>query len=264
MWFTALNENKDTVTPNHQSGNIVLDDLESWTAGFYASRARAPEDEEAVEELYSFVRREPPMLKVFDNLEECTEYLGGPPVLSRFGVLTRVKDGKVKKRVILDEKQSMITLHTKKTHRVLLPRVSDATQDALDLSDGLRSGEKVEQMVLDAKDAFWTVPNHPSERRFCVGKVRGKFLVYLRTPQGSRGAPFSWGYIFAFVMRCTQSLFEPSQVRLQAYVDDPLATIRGTATSSPRGTRGRAGGVAPAMAPEVQVPTGVQWGQSRH
>ena len=57
MWFTALNENKDTVTPNHQSGNIVLDDLESWTAGFYASRARAPEDEEAVEHAAALIEQ---------------------------------------------------------------------------------------------------------------------------------------------------------------------------------------------------------------
>ena len=75
---------------------------------------------------------------------------------------------------------------------------------------------------------FLKAPNHPKERRYSVGRRRGKLLVYLRTAQGSRGAPFCWGYLFAFVARCTQSLFPASRLRLHVYVDDPLAVIRGT------------------------------------
>ena len=37
-----------------------------------------------------------------------------------------------------------------------------------------------------------------------------------------------WGRLAALVMRLTQSLFEPTEVRLVCYVDDPLAAIRGS------------------------------------
>ena len=86
---------------------------------------------------------------------------------------------------------------------MLLPRGSDVTDDNLELSKDLQDDECVKQMVL------LMVPNRPDERRFCVGKVRNKILVYLRTPQGSRGAPFSWGYLFVLVSRCSQSLLDP-------------------------------------------------------
>ena len=109
-----------------------------------------------------------------------------------------------------------------------MPRASDAVNDGLKMADGMRRSEDIEQMVLDIVDAFWTVPNHPRERKYAVGKVRGKFLIYLRTPQGSRGAPFSWGYIFALVARLTQGMLDPSRGRLQVYVDDPLLTLRGS------------------------------------
>ena len=37
-------------------------------------------------------------LKAFDSLPECEEYLGGTPVLSRFGQVTEVRFGKLKRR----------------------------------------------------------------------------------------------------------------------------------------------------------------------
>ena len=185
------------------------------------------DDEDAYLELQSFIQCEPPMLAQFDTLDECREFLQAEPVLSRFGLIVRNKDGKIKKRIILDEKQSGVTGSTRRTHRLLLPRGSDVTDDNLELSHDLGADEEVEQMVLDVRNAFWLVPNKPSERRFCVGMVRGKYVVYLRTPQGSRGAPFSWGYLFALVSRCTQSLVDPRHGRLQVYVDDPHLSVRG-------------------------------------
>eukprot|EP00972_Heterocapsa_arctica_P050444 7416182-Heterocapsa_arctica.AAC.1 len=46
-----------------------------------------------------------------------------------------------------------------------------------------------EWLVLDFADAFWHVPLLPSERRFFVACFRGKYLVFMRVAQGSRGAP---------------------------------------------------------------------------
>ena len=185
------------------------------------------DDDMANDELTSFVDKG--MLREFDTYEECKAYLKGEPVESRFGVLERYKDGKLKRRVILDQKMSDITKHTRRTHRLLLPRLTDVIHDTLDLSNELQNDELVEHFIIDIKDAFWLIPNHPQERRYCVGRRRGKWIVYVRTPQGSRGAPFSWGYVFSLVARCTQSLFPSSRLRLHVYVDDPLAIVRGPA-----------------------------------
>ena len=52
------------------------------------------------------------------------------------------------------------------------------------------------------------------------------FLVYIRTAQGSRGAPTSWARLAALVMRLTQSTFQDA-ISLLCYVDDPLCVISG-------------------------------------
>ena len=56
------------------------------------------------------------VLKAFDSLPECEEYLGGTPVHSRFGQVTKVRFGKLKRRLLLDVKQSRVTERTRKVH----------------------------------------------------------------------------------------------------------------------------------------------------
>jgi hypothetical protein len=93
-------------------------------------------------------------------------------------------------------------------------------------------GEEVEWMVLDFTDAFWQVRLHPEERKYfcCRIKIRGqhKYIAFLSTAQGSRGAPLTWARLAALLMRLTQSLFDRASVRLQCFVDDPIAAIKGT------------------------------------
>ena len=55
-----------------------------------------------------------------------------------------------------------------------------------------------------------------------------KWIAFLRTPQGSSAAPTLWGRVAALLMRLTQSLVDPDELRLVCYVDDPFAAIRGT------------------------------------
>ena len=153
------------------------------------------DDDDAWREFQSFVNRDPPMLKQCDTLQECRSFLQAEPVLSRFG--------NTNKRIILDEKQSGVTRHTRRTHGLLLHRASDAVNDGLGMADGMQRSEDIEQMVLDIVDAFWTVPNHPLEWKYSSG-----------TPQGSSSAPFSWGYILALVVRLTQGMLDPSRGRL--------------------------------------------------
>ena len=113
----------------------------------------------------------------------------------------------MKKRIILDLKQSKVTAGTYKQWRVILPRLVDLVSDTLDLSCNLGPEEEVEYLILDFVDAFWNVPLSFRERRFFVGKVKDRFYVYLRSAQGSRNAPLSWAAIIALVNRCTESLF---------------------------------------------------------
>ena len=194
------------------------------------------DDQEAVEEILKFKDKQ--YLKEFDSLADLKTYFNGKdPILSRFGCITRTKNGRLKKRIILDLKQSNITKCTKRKWRAILPRMMDLVADTLDLSCDLEAKEEcIEFLVLDFVDAFWNIPLSFKERRYFVGKVRQKFYVYLRSAQGSRNAPLSWATIISLVGRCTQSVFwkrpnhkrAPEDVRLEIYVDDPAICARGT------------------------------------
>ena len=90
--------------------------------------------------------------------------------------------------------------------------------------------EDMEFMVLDFSDAFWQVPLHPEERRFFCAKVQiagvTKYVVFLRTVQGSRSAPLSWARVAAILMRLTQSAVGKNNARLHCFVDDPIASLK--------------------------------------
>ena len=62
----------------------------------------------------------------------------------RLGLITRVKGGKTKKRIILDLKQSKVSASTHRTHRVVLPRFTDLLQAILDAMAALKSDEDIE------------------------------------------------------------------------------------------------------------------------
>ena len=185
-----------------------------------------------------------------DSLEECQEFLGGElPILNKFACLTKHKwcetRGWVKKtRIIMDSLRSGVKGASTRKYKSVLPRITDAIgslmtgMDTCQMEQGehLNDPMGAEQFVIDATDAFWELGLHPNERRFFVGKFRGKYLIYLRTAQGSRGAPLSWAGVFGLICRCVQSLFYlgvGSQTRskfsteLQVYVDDPWAVVIG-------------------------------------
>ena len=100
-------------------------------------------------------------LKSFGTLDECIRALkGSTPVLSKLGCITKTRptpDGGTvtKHRIILDAKQSQVTRATDRTYRSVLPRLSDAVNDALQFSASLDDGELVEMLIADISDAFW-------------------------------------------------------------------------------------------------------------
>ena len=93
-------------------------------------------------------------------------------------------------------------------------------QDSLALLLACEEDEEVHFLVLDFCDAFFQVPlNHD----------KGRWIVFLTMAQGSTNAPLIWGRVAALVSRLTQAMFDSRQLRLQVFVDDPCASIRGNA-----------------------------------
>ena len=209
----------------------LLTDLDAFT-----NFSSFENDDESVNEVLKY--RDKGYLLEFNSQEELRAYLGAEPIVSKFAVLWKWRDGAWKKRVILDLKASSVTACTRATHRVVLPRVSDAVQDVLELLWDQAPGEGIEWAVLDFTDAFWNIPLAFSERKHFVGMARGKFYVFARAAQGSRNGPLAWAAVISVVMRLSQSLFaaplgdatrrSPEDVRMQLYVDDPAIALRGS------------------------------------
>ena len=191
-------------------------------------------DDHALDELHRLVDKG--FVKKVSTLEECKAALNGEtPVVSKFGMVEKKVQGKVvKRRLILDAKESGVTQCGRKNERIMLPSVVDAIFDALDLHAHHNSHEVLEWMVLDVSDAFWTLGLRPEERKYFVGKLRGEYYMYERLAQGSRGAPLAWCRFFALIMRLTMAMFVKPEARAQAYVDDPIFTFTGTASQRDR------------------------------
>ena len=101
--------------------------------------------------------------------------------------------------------------------------MADKRSQALERDD-------VELLITDVSDSFFLVPLHARERKYFVIKYRGAFLAFVRTAQGSRGAPPSWAVIMSLIARVVQSVFVTEtgeEGRLQVYVDDPLLSVKG-------------------------------------
>ena len=183
------------------------------------------------------------------SLEECKKFLGGAdPILNKFACIEKYKwvdatgEWKVKRRIIMDSLRSGVKAASRRQYKSVLPRITDAIASLIkamkECAEMPMSEEEVEQFVIDATDAFWELGLRPEERRFFVGKVRGDFLVYLRTAQGSRGAPLSWAAVFGLVCRCVQAVSYAGHgsfnISMHTYVDDPWAVVKGTIVSRSR------------------------------
>ena len=196
----------------------------------FANYAGVDEDGTAEKEVAEHLKRN--HLKAFSSLDELRSYLNGAePILNKIGLIVKTRNGIRKVRMILDTKVSGLKACSLKSQRVVLPRLLDAIVQAMHGYAACSEGEGMDWFVLDFSDAFWQVPLEPEERRFfcCQVTLDGKlyYVVFLRTVQGSRGAPLSWARLAALVMRLTQALFDTRKVKLHCFVDDPIASIRG-------------------------------------
>lgn len=191
----------------------------------FSNYAEVEEDQEVATEIERLVNEG--YIARFASLEACRDFLKSDPVLSKLGVILKIRFDKIKRRLILDCKRSHVNAGSVQVERIILPIVTDAIEDALSLLHLADDGEDVEWMVLDFVDAFWLIPLLTVEQRFYVARYRGQYLVFLRVVQGSRNGPQVWGRIAALTGRMSQSLFSSDELRLQIYVDDPCAAIKG-------------------------------------
>lgn len=135
--------------------------------------------------------------------------------------------------MILGIKESGVKRITK-TQRVTLPRLFDAVLRMLGLLALCTTTDKdaISAFVLDFHDAFWQIPLHPDEQRFYCATAplngKRKYQAFLRAPQGSSTAPTLWTRVAALIMRLTQAIYDPAEVNLMCYVNDPLAALRGS------------------------------------
>ena len=78
--------------------------------------------------------------------------------------------------MIHDLKRSGVNAQVKTQERVILPRLTDVVDDALDLMEDQSTGQ-CEFMALDFRHAFKQLAVHPDERRHLGGEAMGWLLL---------------------------------------------------------------------------------------
>ena len=159
--------------------------------------------------------------EAYSHWDEVTRSLGDGVVFNKLALLSETKsDGTVKHRLVWDLRRSGVNLAVKQGERVVLPRLSDVVADLRELS--APGKEDAFMLGTDVSEAFHQVPLHPSERRYTVASLGGRFFVFKVLVFGSSSAPTVWGRYAAFLGRSTAAVVGSDPLRLQVYVDDPL------------------------------------------
>ena len=140
-----------------------MEELDEERAADLVNYEGLEESEEAAAEIAKHANAG--RLRVCDSLDKVKEFLGADPVVSKLGLIVKTKAGVTKRRLILDAKESKVSLATAREERIVNPKVLDAVNDALAL---LAANQDQSAEVIDISDAFWLIPLLPSESRFFV------------------------------------------------------------------------------------------------
>ena len=161
------------------------------------------------------------------DVAEVEQELGRKPIVNRLGMVTKIKDGIKKCRVIWDMKESQANLSCGQGERIVLPRLLDVAKSAARIYK-----EQLEPWIaiVDVRDAFMNVPAGrdrfatvaavPSRTTHEMELVVMDVLVF-----GSASSPTLWGRYAAWLGR-TLAAIVPSAYT-QIYVDDPSFVLRG-------------------------------------
>ena len=166
------------------------------------------------------------------NIGEAMRLLQGRrPVVSKGALISKMKDGVMKHRLILDCRVSGANSATHKWERILLPRAWDLVKDAMRLKKAAveqGAGTHLTYFVCDVADAFYKVPLAAEEQQYFTLCYQGEYYIWRRVGQGSLNGPTLFGRLAAMIGRISQSVLDPNIASIQIYVDDPIVTIRGT------------------------------------
>eukprot|EP00971_Amphidinium_carterae_P265268 5262037-Amphidinium_carterae.1 len=66
---------------------------------------------------------------------------------------------------------------------------------------------------------------HPDERRFCVAEVPEGVVVWRVVGFGGREFPLVFSRVISLVMRLTQAMFDPDELQLNCFMDDPAGAL---------------------------------------
>ena len=157
--------------------------------------------------------------------------------VARMAIIVKTKeDGSVKRRIIVDLKRSGANSRARIPERPVLPRITDAIGSALAVMRAHHSAHSApsdtsgELLSADFSDAFHHFRVHPRELQHClVRDLRPDvFLLWVCMCFGLKAAPLIWCRLAAALARILQGMLEPSEGKLQLYIDDPLWFLVGS------------------------------------
>ena len=160
---------------------------------------------------------------IFDSMEDAESHIGRKPILNKLGVIVKEKGDTRKARIIWDLKESSVNKLCNQAERIILPKLSDVTHDALEI---FRRKGKPSFLAVDIKDAFHNVPAgkdkaYTTASYNCEGEK--KVLVYDVLVFGAVSSPTIWGRFAAWLGRSLTAI--NPEVKIQIYVDDPIMTF---------------------------------------
>jgi hypothetical protein len=169
--------------------------------------------------------------KIFASHAELASFLGTRDITyNKMALISKPKaDGSFKHRIIWDLRRSHVNGEMAIGERLVLPRLSDAIEDALAVLRARQApGEEAEWLVVDVANAFFNVPLSPLEWRYHCCRLGDRAVVFTCLLFGAGSSPGIWGRYAAWIGRSTAACFSDTELRMQVFVDDPLAIARGS------------------------------------
>ena len=193
---------------------------------------------------------------LFTDRDAAEDWLGSATASAPLGNVRKEKDdGTVKDRLISDMRANGVNSASETPERQVLPTLLHHARDLALLSQASTPKPNLFVMILDFKDAFMSVPHDPQEWAWncCDAEAsvsrgsrcpaypgepqEGRFVVWRVLGFGGKSNPLIFARVAAFASRTGQALFDEevpvtcgttlASVRLQQYVDDPIAAICG-------------------------------------
>jgi hypothetical protein len=153
---------------------------------------------------------------------------------SKVALIVKEKpDGTHKTRLIIDLLRSGVNGDVVLPERVVLPRIADFVNGIVDLFEydlgTPTSGESYYELcTVDFEDAFHTLPLKEQDRGVMAFQTLTGWAVFGVLCCGMAGAPLIWCRTSAVGCRLGQAIYQPHELRVQCFVDDPALGARGT------------------------------------